>query len=109
MRVFLASLAAFVAISVLLDDGGAETHVVTGTVTAYESGERITVINDTTDPGGVEVALRSTTVYHRGGREGATLAPGAIRPGSRATVWYRSVGEGRPVADRVALVHDANL
>jgi hypothetical protein len=33
--------------------------------------------------------------------------PRGIKPGIRVTVWYRSVGERRPVADKVSVIPDA--
>jgi hypothetical protein len=46
------------------------------------------------------VALRETTAY-----EGD---PAAIKPGIRVTVWYRSVGERRLLADKVRML-DARI
>ena len=51
---------------------------------------------------GVEIALRSSTVY-QDGEFGRTLDPSAITPGVRVSVSWRSVGERRPVADKVRL------
>ena len=95
----MASLAvAFVVVSVLAD-GGATPRVVTGTVTKFEAGEWMSVANQRTDPIGFPIALRDTTAY-----EGS---PAAIKPGARVTVWYRSVGERRFVADKVRVLADA--
>jgi hypothetical protein len=63
-----------------------------------------------TDPGGIQIALRATTEYE--GREhDAVLDPVAIKPGVRVTIWYRSLWERRPVADKVRVLpqtgHDA--
>jgi hypothetical protein len=62
-----------------------------GTVLEYEPGEWLSFTNDMMDPGGFRITLGERTVY-----EGA-----AIRPGVVVTVWYRSVAERRPVADKV--------
>ena len=97
MRAFIASLiVAFVVLSVLADSGAARRDVVVGTVTEWQVGEFISVANEQTGPKGFRIALRKT-VY-----EGD---PAAIKPGVRVTVWYRSVAELRPVADRVRVLH----
>ncbi len=54
-----------------------------------------------TDPKGFSVALRETTAY-----EGS---PAAIKPGARVTVWYRSIGAHRFVADKVRVFTDAAI
>jgi len=93
-RVFLASLIAAVVLLSVLTYGGAPRRVVTGTVTEWHVGELISVASDQ-NPAGLRIALRET-VY-----QGDTRG---IKPGARVTVWYRSVGEGRPVADKVRVV-----
>jgi hypothetical protein len=94
-RVFIASLViAFVMLSVLIDNGATQ-RVVIGTVGEFEPGEWMSVANDSTR---VRLALRETTVY-----DGNTAA---IKPGVRVTVWYRSVAERRPVADKVRVLPD---
>jgi hypothetical protein len=96
MRAFVASLVvAFVAASALGDRGRVQ-RVVTGTVGEYVAGERISVANETTDPTGVQIALRETTAI-----EGD---PALIKPGVRVTVWYRNVAERRPLADKVRVL-----
>jgi len=98
-RAFLATLfVAFVVLSLLADRGAARQRVITGTVIEWQVAELIAVANERTDPGGVRIALRET-VYERD--------PRAIKPGIRVTVWYRSVGERRPVADKVSVTPDA--
>jgi hypothetical protein len=100
-RAFLATLfVAGVVLSLLADWGAAEQRVITGTVIEWQVAESITVANEQTDPAGVRIALRET-VYERD--------PRAITPGIRVTVSYRSVGERRPVADRVSVISDATL
>ena len=100
-RAFLASLfIAFVVLSLLADSGAARLSVITGTVTEWQVGELISVANEQTDREGVRIALRET-IYERD--------PGAIKPGVRVTVWYRSVGERRPVADKVRVLVDATI
>jgi len=98
-RAFLVALFfAFVVLSILADRGAAGQRVITGTVIEWQVAELISVSNEQTDPGGVRLPLRET-VY-----EGDA---GAMKPGVRVTVWYRSVGERRPVADKVRMVPDA--
>ena len=95
-RAFIASLVvAFVVLSVLAYRG-APQHVVTGTIRESEAGEWLAVATHTADPKGFQIALRETTGY-----EGS---PAAIKPGARVTVWYRSVGERRFVADKVRVL-----
>jgi hypothetical protein len=98
-RAFVASLGiAFVVLSALAYHG-APQRIVTGTIRKVEAGEWLSVANYTTDPTGFQIALRKTTDY-----EGS---PAAIKPGARVTVWYRSVGERRFVADKVRVFADA--
>ena len=77
-------------------DRGVTHSVVTGTVVQFRVGESIAVINDGVEPH--PIALRETSYEGR---------PGAIRLGSRVTIWYRFVGESRPVADRIRVLPDA--
>jgi hypothetical protein len=98
-RAFLATLfVAFVVLSLLADRGAAGQRVMTGTVVEWQVAELIAVANEGTPRGGVRIALRDTA-YERDAR--------AIKPGIRVTVWYRSVGERRPVADKVSVIADA--
>jgi hypothetical protein len=97
-RAFLAALfVAFMVLSLLADKGAAEQRVITGTIIEWQVAELISVANEQADAGGVRLALRET-VY-----EGDA---GAMKPGVRVTVWYRSVGERRPVADKVRVLAD---
>ena len=97
-RALMASLfAAFMALSVLADRG-APQQVLTGTVSEIEAGEWLSVANETSDPMGTRIALRET-VYER--------ERAAIKPGVRVTVWFRTIGERRPVADKVRILADA--
>ena len=94
---FLASLvAAFVVLSVF-PDHRANQRVVTGIVAEVHAGEWFFVANEGTR---LPVAVTRKTAF-----EGNASA---IRPGSRVTVWYRGVGERRPVADRVRLLGDGS-
>lgn len=104
MRVFLASLVAFVGLSIFADRGAA-TQRVTGSVADLQAGDWISVASEQTGPKGFAIALRETTAYEDQHRN-STLDLAAIRPGVRVTVWYRSVGERRPVADRVRVLTD---
>jgi hypothetical protein len=96
---FMASLVVTLVVLSWLADSAATQHIVTGTVAEVEAGEWMSVANDTTDPVGVRIALRQTTAYKG--------SPAAIKPGVLVSVWYRSVGERRPVADKVHVLADA--
>jgi len=96
---FIASLVVALVVASALADRGSVQRVLTGTVGEHLAGEWISVANQTTDPMGVQIALRKSTAF-----EGD---PALIKPGIRVTVWYRSVGERRPLADRVRLVGEA--
>jgi hypothetical protein len=98
-RAFAASLVVGFMVLSVLADSGATKRVRTGTVAEFKVGESISVTNETMDLMGVPIALRETTAY-----EGS---PAAIKVGARVTVWYRFVGEGRPVADKVRVIPDA--
>jgi hypothetical protein len=89
---------AFVVLSALADRR-APQRIVTGTIREFEAGEWLSVAPYATDPKGFPIALREMTAY-----EGS---PAAIKPGARVTVWYRSVGERRFVADKVRVFADA--
>lgn len=93
---FLASLAVAFVVASALADRGRDQRVVTGTVGEYAAGEWISVVNETTDPMGFQIALREATAF-----EGD---PALIEPGARVTVWYSSAAERRPLADRVRVV-----
>ena len=98
-RAFLATLfVAFVVLSLLADRGADGQRVITGTVIDWQAAQLIAVARDRRDPRGVQIALRET-VYDGD--------PRVIKPGTRVTVWYRSVGERRPVADKVSVLPDA--
>src|SRR5262245_58665887 len=99
MIAFIASLVVALVVASALADRGRVQDVVTGTVGEYVSGEWISVANETTDPMGFQIALRETTAF-----EGAHAL---IRPGIRVTVWFRSVAERRPLADRVRVLPEA--
>ena len=98
-RAFMASLAvAFVTLSTLADRP-APQHIVSGTIRESQAGEWLSIATHTTDRKGFPIALRETTGY-----EGS---PAAIKPGARVTIWYRSVGERRFVADKVRVLQVA--
>ena len=96
-RAFLATLfVAFVVLSLLADRGGAgQRGVITGTVIDWQAAQLIAVARDRRDPRGIRIALRETAY------DGD---PRVIKPGTRVTVWYKSVGERRPVADKVSVL-----
>ena len=93
---FVASLVVALAVAAALTDSGREQHTVTGTVGEYHAGDWISVGNETTDPKGVQIALRKTTAF-----EGD---PALIKPGIRVTVWYRRAAERWPFADTVRVL-----
>ena len=93
---FIASLViGFVVLSALAYRG-APQRITTGRVVQFEAGEWIAVAKEESDPKGFQIALRGTTSY-----EGTTEA---LQTGVRVTVWWRSVGERRFVADRVRVL-----
>ena len=79
----------------LLTDKRATQRSVTGTVVEFRESEWISVANDQTDRRGFPIAVRGTTAYE--GRAD-------LKPGVPVTVWYRSVGERRLVADKVRVL-----
>ena len=81
-----------VAIPLLLDLPKGEQHVFTGTVREWNAGESITVASEQTGPAGFTARLRNTRY------EGPA---DQIGTGSSVTIWYRIVGESRPVVDKV--------
>jgi hypothetical protein len=104
MRAFIASLViAFVVLSILADHGDPTPGVVTGTVLNFQQSEWISVIRDQMDPEGLQIALRNTTIFEDRERD-ATLHDEFVRPGVRVTIWYKLVGERRPVAARVRVL-----
>jgi len=99
LRAFIASLVvAFVVVSGLADRGRGGVRVIAGTVTEWQVDAFISVACEQTDPAGIRIVLRKT-IY-----EGD---PWTVKPGARVTVWYRSVGERRPVADKVRVLPSA--
>jgi hypothetical protein len=96
-RLAVSTVAVFALLSLVVDNGRAPRLELTGVVTEWRPGELIAVANDQTGPRGVSVVLRDAS-YHGD--------PAAIWPGVRVTVHYRSVGERRPVADRVRILED---
>jgi hypothetical protein len=71
-------------------------RAITGTVRDWQPGQSISVLRWPDDPDGITFTLRNATYDED---------PGAIRRGSRVTVWYKMVGERRPLAFRVELSH----
>src|SRR5688572_13475829 len=95
-RVFAATLAVGILVLSVWAGGRATKRVITGTVTEFKAGESISVATESTDLGGVTIALRATTTYSGN--------PATIKPRSRVTVSYRYVGERRPIADSVRVL-----
>jgi hypothetical protein len=100
LRRSIAVLIAFVVLSSLADSGRLTRRVVAGRVVDWQEGDSISVTNDRTDPVGFRIGLRGA-VY-----EGD---PSAIRSGVRVTVWYKIVGERRPVATKVSVLADSAM
>jgi hypothetical protein len=98
-RAFMASLiVAFIVLSALADRG-APQRIVTGTIREFEAGKWLSIATSMADPIGFQIALRETTAYE--GRRAA------IKACARVTIWYRSIGERRFVADKVRVLADA--
>ena len=97
MPAFLTTLVvAFVVLSAMADRGASAQHLATGTVAEVHVGSWMLVANGHMR---LPVAFGATTAY-----EGSSAV---IEPGVRVTVWYRGVGERRPVADKVRVLPDA--
>lgn len=97
-RAFVASLlVAFVVLSALTDRHVPQ-RIVTGTIRESEAGEWLSVAVYSTDPKGFPITLRETTAYEGSGA--------VVKTGARVTVWYRSIGERRFVADKVRVLAD---
>ena len=69
-------------------------HTIVGTVLAFAPGQSLIVVNEQTDPSGLEFPLRGMLVDPH-----ETLAPG-----DRVKVWFRVAGESRPIVDRVRVL-----
>src|SRR5262245_41122298 len=95
-RAFMASLVVGIVVLSALVYRGAPQQMVTGTITEFEAGRWIAVASEQTGLRGYRIRLRETTAY-----EGN---PDALRTGARVTIWWRSVGEGRFVADKVRVL-----
>jgi hypothetical protein len=100
LRLITSLLLVIALLFILSDEGESEQRALTGSVSEFHAGLSIRVTNEQTDPTGVQIALRHGTVYENGEDDAAVTAR-AITPGVRVTVWYRTVGERRPIADRV--------
>jgi hypothetical protein len=91
----LALVVAFVGLSRIADRSAGKQYIHTGTVTEWQAGDFITVRRDQTDPQGSRISVRGAEY------EGKT---DTLKPGAFVVVWYRNIGEGRPVADRVRII-----
>jgi hypothetical protein len=91
----MASLAvAFIVISTLADKGVGPPKIAIGVVAGFHEGEWMLVANQGMR---LPVAFRKKTAYDGD--------PADIKTGSRVMVWYRGVGERRPVADKVRIIN----
>lgn len=79
---------------------------VTGTITEFRLGDWLAVRNEQFMP--LPMALRDNTQYESEDSH-AIVDPATIEPGTHATVWYRNVGERRPVVDRVRVIEEPRL
>jgi len=78
---------------VLAGSTRAPLHQIEGTV-VIAAGHSLTVVNEQTDPTGVEFPMG-----------GVRFEPHeALKPGAHVRVWYRLVGDRRPIVDRVRVV-----
>ena len=89
-----------VALPLVLDQPRSEQHVFSGTVREWKPGESITVASEQTDPAGFTARLHKTRYEGSADR---------IVTGSSVTIWYRIVGESRPVVDKVRINEAADL
>jgi hypothetical protein len=81
------------ALVILASRREAPQQTIEGTVLALDGRASLTVVNEQTDPSGLVLTLRGTR-YERE----------ALQPGVRVKVWYRGIGERRPVASRVRVL-----
>lgn len=103
MRMVISLVIALVVVSALANRGAAVQQVAAGTVVEFKAGQLMAVVNESLD---VPLSLRESTVYER--RIPACIAnPAALRTGAQVIVWYRGVGERRPVADKVCVRREA--
>jgi len=79
---------------VLAGSTRAPLHHIEGTVVAIAARHSLTVVNEQTDPTGVEFLLGGARIESHE----------ALTPGAHVRVWYRLVGERRPIVDRVRVV-----
>lgn len=101
MRAFIASLVVAIGVLILAIAGQSRQQVVSGVVTSVQPREWIAVANESTDPAGFQIVVRGDTQYE--GLERERPFEGITR-GIRVTVWYRTVGERRPVATKVRVL-----
>ena len=83
---------ALLALPLLWDQPKSEQQVFSGTVREWKVGESITVASDQTAPAGFTARLHKTRYEGRADQ---------IVTGASVTIWYRIVGESRPVVDKV--------
>ena len=87
----------FVSVVLLLQERNSDSdRALIGVVTRVTA-DSITVLNDQTDPAGLVLSLQAIVRA-----DGAY--PARIETGSRIAVWYKSVGDPRPIARRIVVV-----
>ena len=69
-------------------------QVIEGTVLAFDSNVSLIVANEQTDPDGLVVMLRDTRFERLE----------VLESGARVKVWFRGIGERRPLASRVRVL-----
>jgi hypothetical protein len=82
------------ALVVMASSGSIPARTLEGRVLAFEPGRSLVVVNEQTDPTGLEFLLRGVRIEPRD----------VLAPGARVTVWFRTVGERRPITDRVKVL-----
>ena len=87
---------------ILVDRDTTNRRVVTAWVSDVQAGEWIEITNEQIGTQ-MRITTNRSTVFERPA-SGVPVIPADIAPGAHLTVWYRSVGERRPVADKVRLL-----
>lgn len=93
-RFAVALLLLVLGLSLLVERSARRQRTFTGTVREWRAGESITIVTEQTGLPGFTARLRNTRF--EGQRD-------QIAAGTNVTIWYRMVGESRPVADKVRI------
>jgi hypothetical protein len=92
---FVATLLVLWVVLSRLANPGAPEQILAGKAIEYEHGQWIGIANERTDPGGVRIRLREATIFD-GQKQ--------IERGAPVIVWYRSLADRHPIADRVRVL-----